>query len=605
MSPSNPVLVKIVAPDALTRVELLDAKLQSNAPPADGEMQALLTPGVYTARLRRGRMSTDKLFMVSPGETSKTIHLLPQDAPQFNTAAPLENTLTTHEYHRYPARDLSRQISHPLPDGSVPAALFVFVRDILPGRSGNAATGLVLADLKGNPLFDFGAEGMADDSSGWSGANLALQPGAYMLRCSARNGWVTQRCIHLRPGWQIQVFLFADDHPDRPRRATLARMSVEIARIGEGFDFSREDLMWTETALKLLARAEALADGDVPEASRATLTPSGAAGETLLNKMLQSKYENPMLGVYATLLYLRSPSPNLQRLGIFVDNLKALLGTPPDVQAIAFAKTLLDEAADPAMKATRGDPVELHTPPMLRDSWNWLQRAVTEGLATIAPESVLDRAIDNTVAGGPWMTVRLSPRQLGAPTPAAELARSAIFAATVPAAAEILLDGFARTKPGITLGESLSSSIRKRLSGARDSLSALADQARAAGLSDLLARVRNPGVHWQDLESLALTRLEERLVQLLYPMANRVWQSLLAEDDAQAFNIEQLQTRALDYLQHPDKLEAELGVPVEAIVRNLSSLRRKLERHVGLATEALPGAIEDGAARGQAAKGEA
>src|SRR5690242_7389757 len=113
-------LVKLAAraPDESTRIDVFDGDLQRV--PLDqnlGEVSVDLPRGVYSVTFTRGNDSLRKTAVLTEGPV--TVTLSEDDAPRFATAAPVRKTSSTREFHREPARNLSRSDPLSPPAGHV------------------------------------------------------------------------------------------------------------------------------------------------------------------------------------------------------------------------------------------------------------------------------------------------------------------------------------------------------------------------------------------------------------------------------------------------------------------------------------------------------
>src|SRR5262249_6811724 len=144
------------------------------------------------------------------------------------------------------------------------ARLFVFARGWTregAWRDGawNPAEGLSLHDAAGETvesLEKISTVGGGGDP--WAGCHIEVDAGFYRLRQTRGDGFVEQ-ALYLPAGWQMQVFLLAQES-----RATDARPRVDLARaslcLARGA-FREDDGNWrlTEMARQTLANRRAVA----------------------------------------------------------------------------------------------------------------------------------------------------------------------------------------------------------------------------------------------------------------------------------------------------------------------------------------------------------
>ncbi|MCB1035089.1 MAG: hypothetical protein KDD47_14775, partial [Acidobacteria bacterium] len=105
------------------QLRLLDHRM---SPVAEGygELQkGNLDPGLYLLEIDAGSHHEERILSLKAGEPYQDLQL----DVAFPSAAPVEGTSTSHEYHAYPARDLSRQPNLKWGDGG---RLMLFVRNL-------------------------------------------------------------------------------------------------------------------------------------------------------------------------------------------------------------------------------------------------------------------------------------------------------------------------------------------------------------------------------------------------------------------------------------------------------------------------------------------
>ncbi len=514
------VTVYVEAPDSATQVQLLDAALQpvaletTGARSALGALEVAVAPGAYTARLTRGGWFKDTTFIVDEREARYEKHLGEEDAPLMSTPTPLRKTPSTREIHRQPAKALS-QVARDLHGPGMQQRLFVFVRDLDDKRSGNAAKGLRVQEADGHLLFDFDKDADVNEADGWAGANLGVRPGPYIIECAFASGRRDRRYMYVAEGWQTQVFLFSD-RTARERRASMARMSVMMAKVERGFEFDwlgqgRPDVLWTETALRALRGQGALERG-------------------LSSLMYAQKFENPMLGIYAALLHLRSARANAALLHAVAANLIRLIGATPDVMAVGLGALMAGEsarAADRALIAERSRQA-LRFPPMLLDSWRLIVAARAAGFPGIVRGSPAEDFLGEATMARPWFTSSEEPQSP--------------FKALVDEPADAFDFGRPFELAEVDLDPYLPASQRSPT----DQLRRLARRLRGAPKS----RVRR----------LDLTRLEGSVAQLAWPLVDprvRTWVELgIGKEDDVAID-------ALSDEELREEAERRLGIPMD------------------------------------------
>jgi len=307
-----------------------------------------LSPGIYKVKFQAGLAVHETPVVLKPGAGSFEVSSGPL---AFQSSAPLARTGATHEYHMANAKMLSDEVHVADAPG---AQIFVFARAWTDPnkldrkarfpRGQHPAKGLTLHDVNGRLVSDFEQAGHADLNAldPWSGCTIELAPGPYRLRLKVPDVGAIEQIIVAPPGWQAQVFLLQDNNGTTESPfygADLAGGSILLARAQDGFDPGNDSLRLTELARTALTRRRVVVAHD------------------LLKELLGTKFENPMLGLYAAHTLLAAPEPDRHLLQSVVQNLRGMLGPHPDVEALAL---YLGETVTCAYDV----------PPMLRRSWS-------------------------------------------------------------------------------------------------------------------------------------------------------------------------------------------------------------------------------------------
>lgn len=400
-------------------------------------MDADFPPGLYTVKFKRGGTLAEVDADLMPGSGPVEVHA-PEMALSFASAAPMEQTITSHEYQQAAAADISRMDPKQISRGRG-SWLFLFIRDLGVNRIGNPAEKMTLHDLRGREVIDFsrlGETGHDQDASGatWYGCNIELAPGFYRLRVARHGLPGLEQSLILVKDWQLQVFLVRDPwlsavSPNISGQTiasevivNLSAGSIFMVRPGHGFDPQDPSVRLTE-----LAR-QGLTTGRIP------------LNKEDLMQMFGGKFENPMLGLFAAhlllpLLEIKS-SMTFQRpldhemlkrnisiqmvLGGTIDgivgphtrqrlrqlleevagNLEGLLGKHPDVRAI---RKELSGNENISTGHEKSGP-----PPMLRRSWEALLR-LDPGYSLAKAGSIIERIADRIWSAGPWLVWEVPP----------------------------------------------------------------------------------------------------------------------------------------------------------------------------------------------------
>ncbi|MCZ6890437.1 MAG: hypothetical protein O7H39_18255 [Gammaproteobacteria bacterium] len=372
-SPSESARLAISAADNATEIFLIDANLRRIASGL-GQLEASVNPGIYKVRFRSGASQHDQLVEVSrPGE-----RVTVQGPPVlFRTAAPIDATLTTHEYQSGPAAEVSKRIHLNVGTGG---GLFVFVREEDEDQA-FLASGLTVHALDGTELAALEA-GETDIQARWGALNLGLDPGTYSIRVVSGRRGSYEIFATVSRGWQTQVFLLMDEFwsEREPFRApSLRSASVLMSRQGQGFDPYSDNVRLAELARHGLAQGRNI------------------VSSRLMNEFLYGKFEDPMLGVIAAHLLMRRRRPDRRLLHVVSGNLFKILGEHPDLQALLIA-----------MKIGVGRRIEsFERPPSLRQSWDNIVKASRRRATLVQPDSPIARIADGVMTGGPWLIHRI------------------------------------------------------------------------------------------------------------------------------------------------------------------------------------------------------
>jgi hypothetical protein len=365
----------ITTADSATEIFVLDARFHL-VNRGIGMLDDAFPPGLYMVRARSGP------------ETREEVVLLPRDASEpvrtsfapisFGTPAPLTNTGKTHEYHIELARDVSATVQI---SAGVGSWLFVCAREWsgqsvspsdLPARS--PIRGLSLRTLDGVTIADL--EGAAvkrlDVPDPCAACTVQVNPGAYRLVLDAAPGLTVEQTVVASPGWQTQVFMLQHDYADSPewRRADMVGASILMAN-GPGFEADSDEQRLAEMARLALRDGRRVLSND-------------------LRSMLQGKFSDPMLGIFGAHLLLREQEIDESLFHIVVDNLRALLGDHPDVEALRLR--LQDPTVPP-----------FGVPPMLRRSWELILNATVMRPELVPPDSPLAGIAPRIWGEGPWL----------------------------------------------------------------------------------------------------------------------------------------------------------------------------------------------------------
>jgi hypothetical protein len=335
-----------------------------------GTFMQPLPPGLYKFKFRCGLAIRETLE-----EITEAPHTIAAPMLAFSSSVPLRNTRRVDERHLEAARNWSNEIHETIGAGG--SRIFVFARckpDDRDIAGVDAAGGLALHTLDGALLVDLQqkAERLDPSSVSCAGYNVELPPGAYRLRLTSGEEPLEQ-IVYASPGWQTQVFLMHESAREENGARPPVLASASILMSHSGFDPESEMLR--------------MADG----ARIAMKQNRTSMPRELLTNLLDDKFENPMLGIYAAHALASSTDERDKSLFARVLNALAMRLVPdhPDVAALRLA--------------AGESPVVIDTPPMLRASWALIVTASLEG-RTSSPLGALSCRIPAALLDStPWL----------------------------------------------------------------------------------------------------------------------------------------------------------------------------------------------------------
>jgi hypothetical protein len=264
--------------------------------------------------------------------------------------------------------------------------------------------------------------------------------------------------------------------------------------------------------------------------------------------MLWTKFENPMLGIYAGLLHLRLKKIDPGLLREVVANLVGLVGPLPDVLALGWGLSVRDQTfrEDVLFKASLDRPGDLATPPMLRASWDHLLEATTLRPDLVPRGSFSDRVAPQIVSGGPWLSWR-------GEVPSAPTEQTPIETTFTT-----------REIPGWLQAWGLTPSL----------VDDLAQGTLVVGLPMLSKLLKRRPDAADQLYSKRFTDLERRVAQYVYPLVDPQLRELA---EASPGLREKLKASADERSSDPAELVRSLKVPAGTALGAVWGLIRKLE----------------------------
>ena len=367
------IRLTVRAHDRLSEIFLVNSQFQRIA--ADvGQLEALVSPGIYKARFRIGQKQVDQLIEVRPGTGPLKIDGLPVD---FSSPVPLVGIGTDRDVHRNAAEEFSRSAAEQKGEGSW---LFLFIRESVESASAPWA-GVTLRNLDGTLLAE-PSQGTCDQENGFSALHLEVDPGTYRLRVEEEPGEFYEMFIRTVAGWQTQVFALSEAAwlPDvNAYRAALPSASVLMAEAGQGFDAGNE----------IARQAELL--------RLSLLHGRKVVTEVAVSGLLKEERLNPMQVIFAAHSLSGQGSAgvvDVTSLSALLKKLPADFLEHPDLEALMLPH---EAAMRPVFPA----------PPMLRSSWDCIAQAVGQRKAIVPPGSLTAQIAGGVLTTSLWLVHRL------------------------------------------------------------------------------------------------------------------------------------------------------------------------------------------------------
>lgn len=375
-------------------LRILDADLSEMAR-GFGEVRKRLRPGLYVLEIHAGPVHKQEIISLGSGEVFEKLDL----RTPFPSAAPIEGTSTTHEYHMLAAVDVSRNPSEDYGDGG---RLFIFIRNIGEGDEARQAPinveSISLHDTDLSPVGDFPNDLIRADGDGWVGICATVNPGGYALRSAGRgfpdtgeghagDGLVDQS-VWVSEGWTTMVFVPNWSGSSRP---STEYSSIHMTPCSEGFDPTGQIACDTNRALELALSGLRQGQSVLPKDLRRLL--------------LTEKFANPMLGIIGVHVLLQASKTSWSLFDTVVRNLAKLVPDHPDVTALR----LMGKELRGNRSRSRVKPVSW--PPMLYASYLGLIARDSEEPGIIPERSPAERAASCLHQEGPWSRwTALSPQ---------------------------------------------------------------------------------------------------------------------------------------------------------------------------------------------------
>ncbi|MGO7335687.1 DNA/RNA non-specific endonuclease [Rhizobium leguminosarum] len=413
-----------VTADNDAEIFIMDQTL-SRVARAVGSFRGELEPGLY--KIRVSRAGTYKDQVIELGGKAEGFNM---SIAEFSAIAPIESNLPDMN----PVERLAGAALRDRPNASILVLAHGSHESVDQQRPFGGASIFPWSDSEQEVSLDEGQRSAQAGGQLWSAIAIRANPvdGPFVLEL--RNGsWVSRQAVLLIKGWQTRIFL-------RARNQTMSDQGSERGEPDAApFDISIQ-------MAKLTAPVVYRKDEATIEVARSALERGRAIfnGETLIDELLDQKYENPVAGLTGLHLLLDAKARSddgdaaydvahfrggaQEIVDMVLVNLTRLL--QPDRVAAAEAQAspgddldriLLHSDKDwpePAdltalrLRAGRGHgQVLVRSPPMLRVSWDVLKKnASRDGLTWIGRE--LWNAMGAAGAAGPYLAWSPGPHSL-------------------------------------------------------------------------------------------------------------------------------------------------------------------------------------------------
>jgi len=384
--PEKPGRVHVKSVGGPLRIALLDHRFRPVGLPAVGEFDRQAPPGLYLLQYDTGWVSRQVPIDLEPGGKFTDLEV----RVPFPSAAPLPGT----SGFRAAQAAAAAQLSHS-PDATTSLGaggrLMLYVRNPKEGAPAPSLAALTLLDGRLRPLAESVPAHRSSEPDGWAGWCADANPGCYVLRWPAQ-GTSTPAVgqpLWVSAGWSTILFLTSSDDGRVPH---LQDMTVHLAEIQGGFRPEDPGAVDVHLAMEL--------------ALAGWRTGKSLVDLESLDRLLQGKFANPMLGIVAAHVLLQEVEPNRGLLTRVLAALEApgLVAGHPDVRALrAIVRRRFKLAA----------PVPLlDWPPMFKASFKEAIASDWGVHDVISPGSLADRAAPCLVPLSPWTTWVWTPADL-------------------------------------------------------------------------------------------------------------------------------------------------------------------------------------------------
>jgi hypothetical protein len=324
-------------------------------------------PGVFKLRVQYGREVIDVTEQIILLDRDTKLTLEP---PALKSAAPIEGSAYTHEFHVAAAQSLQTRAQTKAAQLGIMARFWTGPQPTVSdsSRYPHPLQGLSLMTADGKVIADTSAFEDSDRVEAHTGGDpvatfaIDVDPGIYFLRQQLASGRILERTLVAPADWRTDLFIRRDlkdiaeegstPPPRLQRTGSVAMLMTKKDAKHIASDRQRQDQLTIEAGRLALRRGRRILEGE-------------------LEQLLCRKFENPLMGIIgAHLLIMETLDPErpkepqrIKWLDELVTNLRALVGDDhPDVQAISLLC--------PSKKLRASRPIA--APPMFVRSWQIL-----------------------------------------------------------------------------------------------------------------------------------------------------------------------------------------------------------------------------------------
>ncbi len=341
-----------------------------------------LPRGLYTLRAERNGQFQDKMIRLANTQTVQP------NLPERYTAMTLPGAFTSHEYYTYNAWKFSQEstVNEIVWQGEANSSLMLFIR--APNRDlkerESQTQSLVLRAPNGQVLSDFDENQIEHDpDAGFTAFSAKMSPGIVILEDYGRHP--RQINIPLLTGFQTQIFVM---HRGRPLFEDMRIVTVP------------QDDILSRAYRDPYTKDEFATTNDFVDIGMSALQNNvGEIGQDLVKNFLNSKYQNPVLGLLGAYLMLlrRHQSVNQKFTNslpdLVINNLENLMPDSADIIALRYL-------AQPWLELKPFKPIK--GIPMFRVGAEVLIEASAKEPALIPEGSLLDIVSDRIMGDSAW-----------------------------------------------------------------------------------------------------------------------------------------------------------------------------------------------------------